>query len=738
MEFIEKIPILNFKFIRSMSFDNYLKYCNKFKSKADAKTQYGILMRYCDIGIKGNGECKKLYAYSDKNVGGGRLFSSNSIQTIPKQFRGFFMSHTKDIDQVNSHPKILEYVCKKHDFECIHLTAYNSDRDKYLIEIPDGKDAFLKAINTDKINRIIKNPFFNAFDKEVKLIQKYITELPEYENYKITQEIKQYNWLGSSLNRILCKYENEILQRAISVINKNNIEIGALMFDGLMTYTRDTDSDTYENLLLEIENDVEEHFSGLNMKWKYKQHDNAIVIPDDWREIDKDIYNEKPEDNDKSYENIKLIFEETHSKIIEQGLYTTTLQDDTITLHQPSKFNESYRHLKYYDFVFDDKTHKWLIKDYSFIKRWFNDENIKTFINIGTYPPPLICPNNILNLWQPFAISKQNDLIITDEDEKAIDIFIKHCMILCNNQDNVCDYFIKWMAQMFQYPAVKTIAITLISKEGAGKGTLLKLIENMMGYSKLMETTHPSRDCWGSFNSMMQNCFLCNLNEMSLKETADAEGRIKGLITDNALNINKKGIDTYAIKSYHRFFITTNNDNPIKSKKDDRRNVVIISSDELIGDMKYFEDTRELFARVETQKVIYDYLMAIPNLNNFGSIIRPITEFQEDMQELSRNVFDEWLEFFTYEFRNTDEVIEYSCNDCYTMFKNWAKKSGNDKYETNTIKMSIALKRLNISGFSKIKKNCGNRYNTFDIIKLRKYFNIEKSSCALDLADDDI
>ena len=31
-----------------------------------------------------------------------------------------------------------------------------------------------------------------------------------------------------------------------------------------------------------------------------------------------------------------------------------------------------------------------------------------------------------------------------------------------------------------------------------------------------------------------------------------------------------------------------------------------------------------------------------------------------------------------------------------------------------------------------------NRYNTFDIIKLRKYFNIEKSSCALDLADEDV
>lgn len=727
MELVERISIDKVKYLKDMSLSTFIQ-LKKFKNKDDAKIQFDLMRHYCDGIIKARGESKRLYGYSDKTAEGasGRLFCGGSVQALPKQIRGFLMSHTRDIDMVNCHPTILEYICRKHDLECIHLTAYNVDRSKYISSINDGKDTFLKSINNDKINRTIKNQFFNAFDKEMKHIQKCIAEIPEYANYKTTHETKQYNWLGSTLNRILCKYENEILQRAISVINKNNIEIGVLMFDGLMVYQNNFSNDTFEKLLQEIETDVETHFDRLNMKWDYKQHDNTICIPNDWQEIDTS----EPENNDKSYDNVKLLFEETHSKIIEQGLYTTMLPDETITLHQPSKFNESYRHLKYYDFVFDDKTRKWEMKDFSFIKRWVNDENIKTYLNIGTYPPPLICPNNILNLWQPFAISKYNDLIINDE--KAVATFIKHCMILCNNQENVCDYFIKWIAQMFQYPATKTIAITLISQEGAGKGTLLKLLENMMGYNKLMETTQPSRDCWGSFNSMMQNCFLCNLNEMSLRETTDAEGRIKGLITDNALNINKKGIDTYAIKSYHRFIITTNNDNPIKSKKDDRRNVVINSSNELIGDIKYFDDIRELFSKIEVQKVIYDYLMNIPNMDKFGSIIRPVTDFQEDMQELSRNVFDQWLEFVTYEYRNTDEIIEHSPSECYTMFKHWAKSTGNDKYETNLIKMSIALKRLNINGFTKSKIH-GVRLNIFDIVQLRNHYNIVPSKCCVDI-----
>lgn len=57
---------------------------------------------------------------------------------------------------------------------------------------------------------------------------------------------------------------------------------------------------------------------------------------------------------------------------------------------------------------------------------------------------------------------------------------LNHFKILCGNNIAVYDYFIKWIAQMIQYPAVKSICPTLISKQGAGKGTLLKLMGKMV------------------------------------------------------------------------------------------------------------------------------------------------------------------------------------------------------------------------------------------------------------------
>ena len=122
---------------------------------------------------------------------------------------------------------------------------------------------------------------------------------------------------------------------------------------------------------------------------------------------------------------------------------------------------------------------------------------------------------------------------------------------------------------------------TFISGEGSGKGTLFKLFEKMLGNEKVFETTNPNRDVWGDFNGMMCNCFLVNLNELSKKDTMDAEGKIKGLITDNTLAINQKGIPQYKIKSYHRFITTTNKEEPVNTTNGDRRNLIIRSSDEI-------------------------------------------------------------------------------------------------------------------------------------------------------------
>ena len=196
-----------------------------------------------------------------------------------------------DIDMANCHPVLLRYICHKHNIPCPNLEYYINNRDSCLALYPSrnkGKTAFLVSTNSDKTSRAPNAPLcFKLYDKEMKQIQKTLLSIPEYNElretipeYKLT---KNYN--GSAINRVLCYYENIVLQHAIHIINTYGLEVAILMFDGLMVY-----GDHYENtqLLVDIEKYVEEKMPTLNMKWTYKEHDDTLEIPEDFNEADGD------------------------------------------------------------------------------------------------------------------------------------------------------------------------------------------------------------------------------------------------------------------------------------------------------------------------------------------------------------------------------------------------------------------------------------------------------------------
>jgi hypothetical protein len=285
-------------------------------------------------------------------------------------------------------------------------------------------------------------------------------------------------------------------------------------------------------------------------------------------------YNKKATD----FESVAKNFELIHAKIINKSIFIKLQPDRTFTMFSEKALKIGYSHL-----VFDDwiKTKEGgYYKSVGFIGKWLNgNSNQRRYDDLVNNPYcGKIDPNEdtkLFNIWSGFdGEFIKPDTFVWKQD--ALDIILNHISILCNHQKEVADYIIKWIGQMIQFPKVKSICPTLISKEGAGKGTLLLLIRRMLGDSKVMETTTPSRDVWGTFNNLMANSFLVVLNEMSKKDTTDAEGIIKGLFTDPKITINMKGVNPFEINSFHRFMITTNNEDPITSKKDDRRNLIYI------------------------------------------------------------------------------------------------------------------------------------------------------------------
>lgn len=263
------------------------------------RSWYDKLQQFCKCNIKTKGITKRIYSYSAKTPAGlgGRLFCGGSLQGIWGKYRGLILRGiTTDLDMANAHPVILRWVCKKHGIICSALEYYINNRDECLNKFASrsvGKTAYLCSTNMDKVSRRKDPPeHFKEYDKEMKIIQERLICQTEYQQLFDTVPIEKRddNYNGCAINRILCFYENIILQHAIHILNKNEIEIAVLMMDGCQIY-----GDYHDNieLLNEITSYVAEQMPDLNMNWTYKEHDVSLSVPDDFDETETPVWDHK-------------------------------------------------------------------------------------------------------------------------------------------------------------------------------------------------------------------------------------------------------------------------------------------------------------------------------------------------------------------------------------------------------------------------------------------------------------
>jgi hypothetical protein len=227
------------------------------------------------------------------------------------------------------------------------------------------------------------------------------------------------------------------------------------------------------------------------------------------------------------------------------------------------------------------------------------------------------------------------------------------------------------------------------------------------------------------FNGQMANAFLVNLDELSKKETQEAEGQIKTLVTDGKLTINNKGKGQYTVESYHRFIITTNNDDPIKTTIGDRRKLIIRASDELcpkvIGteeSAKYFEPLRACIAKSDVIKTAYEYFKNLPGLDKFNRIPIPSTDHQLNLKQLSKSPIECWLDDFVS--RTVVDCLTIKSTDLYADFTSWSTMYNKDYKVPNLISFGVRLSNLKMPEITtKATSVCSMRVLDIAALRLR-------------------
>jgi phage/plasmid-associated DNA primase len=244
----------------------------------------------------------------------------------------------------------------------------------------------------------------------------------------------------------------------------------------------------------------------------------------------------------------------------------------------------------------------------------------------------------------------------------------------------------------------------------------------MLGSEKILQSTKPSQNVWGNFNGQMKNAFLVNLDELSKKEGEGADGYIKGLITEPRITINEKGIIPYEIASYHRFFITTNNEDPVRTSKDDRRKLIVRASDELIGNREYFDKMYAMLDDNDAVRSVYEYFKTLPGADKFSKVQMPETEYHRDIKEAQTSPVELWLREFVVQHSNL-AYVDQSGMEQYQAFNSFKSDSG-IQFECSIISFGMKLKNLKISGVGDSVHGEKGKIRRFDIPKMKAHFGM--------------
>ena len=250
---------------------------------------------------------------------------------------------------------------------------------------------------------------------------------------------------------------------------------------------------------------------------------------------------------------------------------------------------------------------------------------------------PTGCASNanseaILNLWRGFARKPQPG---------NCPLMIMHLhAVVCRGNAQHFHYLLAWMAHLVQRPweAPGVVIVLRSQREGTGKTTVLGWLSAMLGIHALMlsDTTQ----LLGRFNSHLETISFVGLNELGWAGDKDAAAKLKSIITDPTIIVERKHGGVYSVPNILHIMATSNNDWVVPAGDGARRFFVLDVDPTRAGDRAYFD---ALYHEAENGGIeaIMDYLQRF-KLDTVNLRAVPVTDALREQQERSLSLQAQW------------------------------------------------------------------------------------------------
>ncbi len=341
-------------------------------------------------------------------------------------------------------------------------------------------------------------------------------------------------------------------------------------------------------------------------------------------------------------------------------------------------------------------------KVHEITKIWFSSPKYRRHYNTMVFRPyGVIHYHNpeVFNTW--FGWGMEPARTINESDvERCVQPWLDHIKsVFCSNNEEQYNYFVKWLAHMFQYPEQKPgVAIIVQTGQGYGKGLFMTMLEQIVGYAYTARITETSQVA-GGFSGHMRDKLLVNLDEATWGGDKRAQGRLKAVITERRLMIEAKHSNPEEINHYARFLITTNSSYPVPVEVGDRRYFVPDTS-MVQPREEHFKTLIDINNDPEALAVIFKYFLSV-DLKGFNIARFPTSEQRKRLQQESVSQNDMFPAFLLAAYDQDPYaagIIDGAITGAvlYEHFLSWKKTSPFKDYNTSIRVFGNALKKMGV------------------------------------------
>jgi hypothetical protein len=235
------------------------------------------------------------------------------------------------------------------------------------------------------------------------------------------------------------------------------------------------------------------------------------------------------------------------------------------------------------------------------------------------------------NMWKGFAVTPAKG---------EWPLFREHLHLVANKNEDHARYILAWMAKTVQEPH-KPIGITLAlkGKQGTGKSTFAKWFGALFGEHFLHLDSE--QHLLGRFNSHLHNTIVLLADEAVWAGSKAGLGALKRMITEDTLNIERKGVDILPVKNMLHMIVASNEKWVVPTSFDNRRFAIFGTHDGHINDARFFASVEdELFNRGGLAALLYDLLEMSTDAVNLRQI--PQTRDLQEQKVLSADPDEQW------------------------------------------------------------------------------------------------